>query len=140
MTKASGLIPGTNYSFEWEVVNLTCTPPAIPDNKDQTQVFDFLDPPPDGGGDAAGNYFACGATMMLNAVDPSLFSLTAGGQWVYISGSGNVVLGEENLPNATVENLVAGDPLVLDWEVSNPTIPPVVCFDSDNDYFCDGQR
>ena len=113
------LIPGTTTTVEWRISNGTCT-----DEVATAQIFDFLDPPSDAGADV----FVCDplTTGNLNAVDPTLTAPSAVGTWTW-AGPGNVVAGQENLPNAPVENLVLGIPTTFTWTVVNGP-----CIDLDN--------
>ena len=119
------LTPGINTTLQWEVNNLTCMPPTIPANTSTVQIINFLDPAPEAGAPI----FICDpmTTGTLAADDPTLSVATATGLWTVSAGPGNVVLGDETLFNANIENLVLGMPTTFTWTVSNG-----VCVDFDD--------
>jgi len=95
-------------TYRWEVRNGTC-PPAI----DNVTITNNTPTPADAGSD----FMACTANNQFNANQPDIDET---GTWTKISGSGNIVAGEENDYNAHIENLQYGTSIYR-WTISNAT-------------------
>jgi gliding motility-associated-like protein len=64
---------------------------------------------------ASATIVTCTDPVNLNADEV----LVGTGVWTILSGTGNIVSGQENVPLAEAENLAENDDLVLEWTVSN---------------------
>jgi gliding motility-associated-like protein len=108
LTLVTGLA-GSSAVFRW-----TVTPASCPGSFDEVSVIN--ESLPDiafAGNDTA----LCGTVLRLSAKTPS----PGTGKWQIVSGNG--ILDNENLTNATVSNLSPGENLLV-WSVTNGTCPP----------------
>ena len=61
--------------------------------------------------DAGDTVTICAASYEMQANAP----VQGIGEWQYVSGPGNIVIGQENNPNATLENLTEANPTTYNW-------------------------
>ncbi|MFT6844197.1 MAG: hypothetical protein ACJAUV_000371, partial [Flavobacteriales bacterium] len=101
------------YTCQWNVSN---------DCNNAVQIFSinkFGDLTP---AEAGPDQNICIDTTNMTFVSVPVVSNTEIGTWLFVSGSGNIFVGDENTPNAKVENLALGES-VYKWTISNGVCP-----------------
>ncbi len=101
----SGMVVGDCYTFQWFVVDGTCTA------TDEVEVCVF-DPVPTFAGP---DQNICSNTTSLSANTPVLGI----GEWSIVSGGANITIEAPNSPSTTISNLQGGLSYELAWTVSN---------------------
>ncbi|MFK7903548.1 MAG: hypothetical protein AB8B69_00410, partial [Chitinophagales bacterium] len=102
---ASGMVPGNCYSFQWFVVEGTCS--AI----DEVEVCVFEPVPTFAGPDQN----ICSNNTVLNANTPVLGT----GTWSVITAGGSILIENPSSPSTTISNLQGGFTYELAWTVAN---------------------
>jgi gliding motility-associated-like protein len=108
----TGLVQGTTAVFRWTIDNTIC-----PVDADEVSIIYDAAPTVSAAG---GDFSVCTGGGNLAANTP----VVGIGTWSVLSGSGNVVAGDENNEAAAIENLVNGSPTTFRWTIANGTCTP----------------